>query len=435
MDAAELDRRFRMHDGWVPPLVARALIEHGHHDGVRREAASGDYFCARALADDLDARDDRDGAIEVLRPFADTGWWEPISRTAALLAGHGDTDAAIAVLRPQADAGARLAVSRLAELLAGQGRLDEAIALLTPGLAGEWLYAEALVSITAGQGRDDEVVDLLRPLAEPPHGPDCRCDGEAERRLATVLERRGSAGEAIELLASSYRRGDIFRVNHIELLSEFLARHDPDRLRAFADNGGGEYAAERLAQLLADLDRVDEAIEVLRPHPPWYLADLLIQLGRVGEAIEVLRPAALDDPECYLPEVRRLMLEQGRAGELLTFMDEFRGDAYFELLTVRADALVALGRVGEAVEVLRAGSEADSWYVRCRVAGILAEDGQVAEAVRELWPYRGAVPEAHDLARLLVVQGRVEEAFEVVRGLSLAPPMVPDGPPTDEPPF
>ncbi|MEJ8643852.1 hypothetical protein WKI68_25765 [Streptomyces sp. MS1.HAVA.3] len=132
MDAAELDRRTRMHTECVPPDLVTYLLGHGHADVVRDLARDGEWFCARAWAQHLAEQGRREEAWGVLAPYVETGWWTAAGRAAELLDAWGRGEEAIALVRPYADAGERSALRDLALLLARHGRAEEAYGLLRP---------------------------------------------------------------------------------------------------------------------------------------------------------------------------------------------------------------------------------------------------------------------------------------------------------------
>ncbi|MFC3576677.1 tetratricopeptide repeat protein [Streptomyces yaanensis] len=423
MDSAELDRRFRTHDGWIPPDVVAALVEHGHLAQVRAQAEQGDWFCARAWARTLSG----DQRLEVLRPFADSGWWAAVETVAGLLEESGRSEEAIALVRPHAEAGDRLAVRGLAELLAGQGRIDEVIALLGPGV-GDWYLEQALVDLTEGHGRDEEMLALL-PVVEP----ECGCSrhwGDTVRTAglrARVLERMGRVDEAVTLLRAHVHRDNVTYGNAVEQLADVLARHGRiTDLRDLAAGYGGLDAARRLAGLLEE-ECPDEAVEVLRthaadgsPNAAWCTAELLRKHGRVDEAIEVLRAAARRGADDWIiHELGELLVGQGRADEALAVVDDIagrlRGDMGAELLLERVRLLAACGRHGQAVAELRAHPEADGWYMAKRLAELLAEAGRLDEAVAELRPGIEDGRNRQLMAKLLIRQGRAEEAVTTAR--------------------
>jgi hypothetical protein len=132
--AAELDRRARSYDGWIPPHLVSWLVEHGHLHEVEVQARGGDWFCAQAWVRILVEQDRRDEARAVLAPHLATGWWKAARSVAELLDGWGRVDEAIAVFRSNTAADWRLALKHFALLLARHGRADEAFDLLRPHL-------------------------------------------------------------------------------------------------------------------------------------------------------------------------------------------------------------------------------------------------------------------------------------------------------------
>ncbi|AGZ42760.1 hypothetical protein AFR_22450 [Actinoplanes friuliensis DSM 7358] len=356
--------------------VAAALVENGYLELARQEARRGDFDCADALA-----RACPEEAVELYRPFAAAGVWMAVHRLTGVL----PAEEAIALVRPQAEAGERLFVVRLAELLAEQGRIDEAISVLRPGL-DDWYLARALVELTAGRDRDDEVLNLLL---------------HHESLRATVLERQGRPDEAVALLTSKLRGPDSYDVGHAQQIARILAWHDPPALLEFAAGDGREYATRILAESLEDQGRTDEAIEVLRGDPS--LPELLVRHGRLDEAIELLHPLVEADPEQHFQLLCTLLIRQGRAGE----RPEVPGLDPFDVRMDWVEALVECGRTEEAIAALRDDPDADSGFVRARLATLLADE----EAIAVLRPDE----EAELLATLLIRQGRPGEALELLR--------------------
>jgi thioredoxin-like negative regulator of GroEL len=209
----------------------------------------------------------------------------------------------------------------------------------------------------------------------------------------------------------------------------------------------GEYAAGRLAALLEEQGRGDEAVEAMRPfaadgspNAAAKLAELLTRHGRVDEAIETLRPVPRSmggDPEWIIRMLWTLLLDEGRVEEALAVIDDLAahaGGMWSDLFFERTWLLAACGRIEQAIAELRAHPEADTWYVAGHLADLLADAGRLDEAVAVLWPPDRFPQNATGLAKLLVRQGRVKDAVTVLhdrprRGVDT----VVDGQPT--PPF
>ncbi|MFG2045605.1 tetratricopeptide repeat protein [Dactylosporangium sp. NPDC048998] len=421
MKAADLARRFRTYDGWLPPAVADRLAEHGHLDELRRLAERGDWCCADRLARALFERHEPEVAMRVLRPFVDTGWWQAVEVLVDFHDRRGETDAAIALVRGALDKGSPHGIERLAVLLAKRGRVDEAVVLLRP-YAGEDVVLDALVELTEGHGYDGELTALVREQIEA-DSPVRLWNAAAV--LATLLERQGQVDEALEVLTGSAFGEHAVFVNAVEQLADILARHGRERqLRGLVAGGGGEHAVFRLAVWLESLDRVDEAVEAMRPfaadgspNVAAALAELLTRHGRADEAIEVLRPVPRlmgGDPEWLVGILCKLLVERGRADEALAAIDDLAahsGGIWIELLFERVEVLARSGRVEQAIAELGAHPEGGTWYGTSKLAGLLVLAGRPGEAIRTLESADDSAWTTAELAVLLIDQGRVEEAL------------------------
>jgi thioredoxin-like negative regulator of GroEL len=446
VNAAELDRRARTYEGWVPPALVSLLIEHGHADEVRVQARGGDWFCARGWAEVLIEQGRRDEALDVLAPFVDARWSGAARWVAGLLEGWGRADEAIALLRSHEED--RLVLGDLARMLARHGRGDEAFDLLRPHTK-DWLLAQALVEVTAGSGRDEEVARLLEA-----HVDDVNARGaepwnaepwNAVDLLAAVRERQGRIDEAVALLHTRH----VSVVNNRDQLADLLARHGRhDELRDYIAGEGGEAAASCLAGLLEERGDVDGAAEVLRPlaadgspNAAFALAELLSRHGRADEAIEVLRPVPGSmggDPEWVVRKLGTLLADQGRLDEALAFIDAFAANGmWWELAYERAWLLSHCGRTDQAVTELRAHPEAATWYGAWLVSGLLADAGRVDEAIEVLRAGSEAGTNATALAELLIRRGRVKEAMTVLHQRTTVVPSADASSPDllDTPPF
>lgn len=424
MDAEELSRRAVAYNGWFGPRLASRLAEHGYLDELRLQAEAGDWTCAQRLAAELASRQEHDAALEVLAPYVATSWWRAVEAVADVLAGAGRASEAISLISPLAGAGNRLAIRRLAGLLAGEGRIDDVLALLGPRASDSFL-AGALVDLTDGCSRDDEV---LRLLPVPPASWNGDCWNAAILR-ARVLERQGRAGDAMEFLHAHIDGGSAVSVNDVEHLADLMARHGQmARLWELTAGRGGEYAARRLAAALAGQGNIDQAVEALGPfiandsrNAAVKAAELLAEHNRADEAVEVLRPVVASsgyDCGCVVYMLADLLARQGRASETIAVVDDLAaGDEGMtpELFTLRARALHDSGRTEQAIAELRAHPEAGEWYLAEALASVLADSGQVDEAIDVLRPTISTGPSHHLLAELLIQQGKVKEAAVVIR--------------------
>ncbi|MCX4546934.1 hypothetical protein [Streptomyces sp. NBC_01565] len=338
MDKADLDRRHRTYDGWIPPTVAALLHEYGHHDVLRQAANHGDWFCAHRLAEAAAASgpEGRTTALALLRPFAATGWWPAVDTVAALLAKWERHDEAIVLLRPLADTGHRYALRDLARLLARQDHLDHVVALLGPR-AADLLLAEELVELAAGRGRDAEIAALLPDIQTGPTDPFESWSSDAVDTVplhARFLELQGRIDEAIHLLGRHVCVDGVVYADHAEQLACLLGRHGREaELRAFPASGGEEYALAALAQLLEEQNRIPEAVALLGqsartgdPHAAFGLAELLARHGRHDEAVEVLSAVAETaggDCDWIIHLLCRVLVDAGRADDALAYIGDY----------------------------------------------------------------------------------------------------------------
>ncbi|MCF3128876.1 tetratricopeptide repeat protein [Streptomyces olivochromogenes] len=423
MNAGELDRQARTHEGWIPPHLVSWLIDHGHLDEVEHEARGGDWFCAQAWVRILADQDRRDAALEVLARYVATGWWKAAHSAAELLEGWGRVDEAIAVSRSNMQADWRLALKYFALLLARHGRGDEAFDLLLPHL-DDWLLADALVEVTADLGREEEAAALLAarveagdPTAWPDSGGRNTKLSNAIDLLATVRERQGRADEAIALL----RTREITSVNGRDQLADLLARHDRiDELREYAATEPLGDAAQCLAEYLERRGDVTGAIDVYgtlapddSPNTAVRLAWLLARHGRGEEAIELLRslPSSVGGHEDWVVDALcTLFVDQGRAEDGLAYLDDRKlqfASEEAEFFRLRTKLLVACGRREQAIEEARARPESKSWYEAQNLAKLLSDAGRPEGAVALLDPTIPANRTA--LGTHLMRAGRIKE--------------------------
>jgi tetratricopeptide (TPR) repeat protein len=304
--------------------LATLLAAQGRIDEVFRVLRPGlaDSYLAGALVELTSGRGRDDEVAASLRPFADAGRKAFEGLLATVLDRQGRVDEAVGLLlaslrggssyyvnhaeqladilaRHDPDAlagfvagdGGEYAAYRLADLFEEHGRVDEAVGVLSPfAVAGNTNAAGVLADLLARHGRADEAIQVLRPAAMA--DPECLI-----RPLCTLLIGQGRLDDALvvidEVAAQSGLDPVDLRMERIEVLVEGGQTEQAIAdLRADLDAAGG-YARARLAELLTDAGRPDEAIAVLLPNRErWIrsaLAKLLIRQGRPEEAVVVIR--------------------------------------------------------------------------------------------------------------------------------------------------
>ncbi|MFC9968901.1 hypothetical protein ACFVH4_32160 [Nocardia ignorata] len=424
-DAAELERRRRWYDGWLHEWDVSLLIELGHLEEVTRRAGQGDWFCAHGLAVVEHRNGRHDAAIEVLRPFAETGWWTAMEAVATVLADCGRTDEALALCRSKVVSGDREAIEYSARLLADVGRVGEAVDLLRPGV-DDWFHVRALVEISGGLGRDEEVTRLLREAIDRQRLSGAGFDGIAlhVELLAVVLERQGLVDEAVTLLSE-----DLFCSNIIEQLIAVLIRHERyeelgELLAELSDAREICHAVEHLPDGV-DVDRVASAIRAMPDpenchaayHPHAALAQLLLRAGRIGEGLVELRKAMDPLDVASLQLFCMLLLEQECPYEALALIDdcvEMAGAMTWELFVLRAGMLGSCGRTVQAVEELRLRPEVGEPEGAAYLSDLLVSVGRLDEAIAVVEPGFRLGNNIDVMARLMIRQGRVTEGAQLL---------------------
>lgn len=454
VDAADLESRARTSSGFIPSSLVTRLLELGHEPEVAFRARDGEWFCALEWARLLAERQQYEPALDVLAPYAATGWWPAARARAELLEGWGRPERAIALCRPYAQAGDPLVLDFFARLLARHGQALEAFALLQPGIEG-WFLAQALVDVAETAGRDEQVAALLEARIEAAvpacDDPDCHRlrlePSNAFDLLATVRERQGRIDEAIALL----RRRDVTSVNGRDALADLLARHDRiEELRVYASTEPRGAAARSLSEVLEEQGDVEGAISVYRTFAEesdglWSVAHLLSQLlvrhGMVDEAIAVMLALA-DSPygadECVVDTLCTMYAEHGRAHEGLVYLDALKerrgGKEEWDFFQMRLPLMVDCGLRGEAIEQARAHPEGGTWYAAWSLSDLLAGAGRLEEAVAVLEQHPASTSTV--LARHLIDLGRIDDAVRVLRRPSAAPAPDPwNDTYSNEPPF
>ncbi|MFE6921459.1 hypothetical protein ACFVAV_10480 [Nocardia sp. NPDC057663] len=431
-DAAELDRRRRWYDGWLHEWDVSLLIELGHLKEVTRRAGQGDWFCAHGLADVQHLNGQHDGAIEVLRPFAQTGWWTAIKAVATILADCSRTDEALALCRSKVVSGDRDAIEYSARLLADIGRAGEAFDLLRHGV-DDWLHVRALVEVSVGLGRDEEVTRLLLEAIDRLRRPGAGFDETVlhVELLAVVLERQGLVDEAVALLSE-----DLFSSNIIEQLIAVLIRHE--RYEKLGELLAGRADAREICHVVehlpegVDVDRVASAIRAMPDpenshaayHPHAALGQLLLRAGRIGEGLVELRKAVDPLDVVSLQFIWTLLLDLGRPDEALALIDDcavIAGGMTWELLVERAGLLCSCGRTVQAIEELRVRPEVGEPEGAAYLSDLLVSVGRLDEAIAVVEPGFRLGNNIDVMARLMIRQGRVTEGAQLLcRAASVA---------------
>ncbi len=255
--------------------------------------------------------------------------------------------------------------------------------------------------------------------------------------LAEIHERQGRVDEAIALLHTRSTTS----INNRDQLADLLARHDRiEELREYAASEYHGHAAQRLAELLEERGDVAGAIAVYQQRVPdsssgaaVRLAELLARQGRGDEALEVLRSLADSNgaDDWLIDLICELYAAQGRAGDGLAYLDAL-AEEQWEFFRMRLPLLVACGRREEAIALVEAHPESDTWYAAEAVAELLTDAGRAEEAT--------AVLEKHGtmstLAAHLIELGRIEDAVSVLQQHEPRPAAQSwTGTTTDSPPF
>jgi len=342
-------------------VLTDLLAQQGRLDELRERAATGDELSLWRLADLLADRGAAEeltilidahhsvphfayavsgwladvladqGRLDTLRARADAGEPSAGFRLAESLIERGD----LQELRTRIEAGDRPATLRMAQHLEGSGRIDQAIDVLRDRAGGDVALLCELVHLLARQGRTDEAITAARMAAGTGDGSqlddllvihghldELRAradDGDtyAAFRLATLLEERGRTDEAIDLIRACADAGDNgARVR----LADLLAEHGHiEELRVRAD-AGDEESANRLSHLLARQGSIDELqarAAAGDSSAAWSLVNVLVEHGRVDE----LKERADNGDQNAARHLIDLLTEQCRIDELQAEVD------------------------------------------------------------------------------------------------------------------
>ncbi|GAA3271659.1 hypothetical protein [Streptomyces lavendulae] len=417
--------------GGTSPRVVDHLVEHGHLELVVQAADErGDWFCARAAMRELCAAKDFERAWAVMKPFAETGWLPAVSAGADVLVRWSRVEDALALARPEgATWQAGEVCQAYTEVLVKAGRVGEALTVLEPHLA-DGRVLPSLVEMTKGQGEDERVLELIVPLAEEARRVQAEGGSSSLWRAldlqAEVLERSGRAEEAMRILGADVAARRYGPQNTVETYTELLARHGRiEELLQAAHGGHAREALPPLVRVLKDAGRADEAETILRAfiadtdYPDSYqalLMDLLAGQERIDEAVEAVRPTFADPWNGLLYPAVLMLADNGLHERALRLLDECSPEYLDETHWVPSNRWWLMGETGrcrEAIAEIEAMPDLDADERDITIASLLAQDGRPDEAIKLLRSHAGLAA-ATDLAVLLIRQNRAAEAIAVI---------------------
>jgi tetratricopeptide (TPR) repeat protein len=278
------------HDDEVASLLQVQIgAKQQHVNPWQREPWNAEALLAKVLE-----RQGRvDDAVALLQAHLHRGealFDNHIEQLAEILVRHG-REAQLRALLPEA--GGEHAAFRLAAWLEEQARVDDAVEALQPfTTSGSPNAAAVLAEMLTRHGRVDEAINMLRPVPKAMGG-----DPEwVIHMLCSLLVEQGRADEALATIDDlAAHHGGMWIELHLER-TDVLARcgRIEQAIAELRDHpvAGAWYVTTRLADLLVDAGRPEEAIAVLRAGDRTVmsttnLAKLLIRRGRVKEAVEL----------------------------------------------------------------------------------------------------------------------------------------------------
>ncbi|MFD4658423.1 hypothetical protein ACFWP2_22655 [Kitasatospora sp. NPDC058444] len=295
--------------------------------------------------------------------------------------------------------------------LCAAGEFDRALALMDPFTdigwrAAEWLTAEIMIR----RGEGAEALAMVRPDAAE------LGDGHVCARYAELLSKAGRADEAIDVLTPHL--GEFWLRARLVEVTEGQGRDDRV-LDLLAQEGERMERAESAecghCGESCGTDRTD------RWHVLLLVSRVLERAGRTDEAVEVLhtetasgRPHPVNVPEHYAQLLARLGLIE-ELGALAAAEHRSAFDVY-------AKALEDAGRASEAEALLLEAIEAhDHPKDRVALMRLLVRQGRIDEAVetgRPTYDYYDCWNLLHWALELLVEDGRPGRALELLDGLT-----------------
>jgi tetratricopeptide (TPR) repeat protein len=396
------------------------------------------------------------GGIEELRVAADSGDW----RVADLLAE-------VLTARQRQDLGARAASGdlRAARLLTEHDLHDDmwiehSVGCGCPRMRSYWRawilaedgYVEDALAIARGHRRYNETPVALWAWLLAEHGrvDTLRAHAEEERQVARLL------------LDHDHVEGLRIRDRGHQLRNAHVVYH---KRRRSLEHAGESLGAWRLAELLADPGRVEDALAILRTYadlpvyPYWTLwanmrlaevlfehdrvdelrrraprsgaaarrlAELLVRRGQIEEALTMLRDLADDEHAQAAWLLVRLLVDHGRTEEALAVLrplverhesDRMSNESRWEWPTLRLAQLLATdgrdGELRELIESFRARADLGNGIAARRLADLLAEHGHPGELRAEI--DAGNRSAAKRVIDQLAQQGKLHEADRMWR--------------------
>ncbi|MFF3726903.1 hypothetical protein ACFYYM_31555 [Streptomyces erythrochromogenes] len=425
-DVEEAIHRRRGNYTPIPGVLATLLANQGRVEELRVAADSGDWHAADRLAELLATRQRKELGARAASGDLKAAWlltehdlhndiWIQhgyncgcLSRRtywrAWLLAEDGYVDDAIVIARGHRHYNDD-PIALWAWLLAEHGRVDALVA----HARNERQAARLLL--------DHDHIEALRIRAEDSYSADDQIrNADRHGKWRRVLDHGGSglgAWRLAELLADPGRVEDALAVlrTYADLplpwgwtvwadrrLIEVLFDHgrvDELRFRVARSNA----AARRLADLLAQRGRVEEALTMLRgladqnhAQATWLLVRMLVERARTEEALAILRPLVeLHESDSMHPDERwewptrrlaQLLAAEGHIGELRDLIEGFRARFHYAGDRRLAELLAEHGHPGE----LRAEIDAGNPFAAERVIEQLASQGKFHEADR-MWRF------------------------------------------------
>lgn len=343
-----------------------------------------------------------------------------------------------------------------ARLLDKDGRVEESIDLLekaakTPGMASAASLVAHCSRLLQRTGKTDRSLALLNFFANKAGVQEV---GLVYGHLASNLLAQNLNDEAVELLDRAIQTPGMTKLHSLYLLkAESLAKagSDSNAIISLYEGIGDRRVFDpspiycRCAELLVANNRIDEAIRLMErginsrairdPLPLYHsLATIMEKAGQPDHGVRLLKGAMSDrslrtEPSLYLV-CSKLFFHQRKLEEAISILDQGLGVPKLTdrnlLVQMKADYTARLGRIEEAIEMLKAATETDasphhleSLYRDC--AELMAKSDRIHEAVVLLQKGIGSVAISNKsimyqlCAKLLVKDGRPNEAIEILK--------------------